>query len=195
VKRIMNHPGPRRLFCTAVWATAVIVWSPTARVRAAPASPATPAAAAYTADQVAALQAMVAAASATSNALAGEEPAAWQKARPALGAAIQGLAAAFGPDGFQGRLKTVVGAWPALEQAANLARARAAYLKVSDNLAQIALETRAADPRLAKVVVYYCMDTADPANARWIQLAAPLTNPFWGSHMDKMVACCAEIKP
>ncbi len=193
--RTANLPGPRRFFLAAVFAMGAVSLAQTERVAAASdrASPAKPAA--YSAAQFAAVQTMVDAASAASGALAGEELTAWEKARTGLGAAIKGLAPAFGADGFNGRLKTLAGAWPALEQAADIAHARAAYLKVSDNLAQIVLETRAADTRLAKVVVYYCMDTADPANARWVQLAAPLANPFWGVHMDKMGPCCAEVKP
>ena len=194
----MSLLNPRRLFLVVGVPTAAVLLVQTERVAAADATPASASPAkpaAYSAAQLAALQAMVDAASAASGALAGEELAAWQKARPGLDAAIKGLTAAFSADGFHGRLKAATGAWPALEQAADIAHARAAYLKVSDSLAQIALETRAADPRLAKVVVYYCMDTADPANARWIQLAAPLANPFWGLHMDKMGPCCAEVKP
>lgn len=192
----MKLPRSRRFFHAAVLATVSTLLVQAERAAPAETSVASPAKpAAYSATQLTALQKMVDAASAASGALAGEELPAWEKIRPGLGAAIKELATAFGADGFHGRLKAVAGAWPALEQATDLARARAAYLKVSDNLAQIALESRTADPRLAKVVVYYCMDTADPANARWIQLAAPLANPFWGAHMDKMGPCCAEVKP
>lgn len=148
--------------------------------------------AAYAAAQYAALQAMINAASAASATLSGDDLAAWQKARPSLGQAIGGLATAFDAGAFHGKIKIVQGTWPGLEQADTLDRARAAYLKVGDNLAQILLEARQADPRLAKAIVYYCTMTADPANARWIQLAPPLTNPFWGVDM---LPCCSEVTP
>ena len=146
----------------------------------------------YPETQFAALQATVNAASAASTALSGNVFADWEKGRPDLGQAITGLNATFGPDGFDNAVKRAADAWPGLETAADLPHARTAYLKVSDNLAQVLLAARKNDPRLDKIVVYYCPMTADPANARWLQSSAPLKNPFWG---PEMADCGSEVKP
>jgi hypothetical protein len=146
----------------------------------------------YPDTQFAALQTMVNAASAASTALSGNVFADWEKARPDLGQAITGLDTTFGSNGFDGAIKRAAAAWPGLEKTADLPHARTAYLKVSDNLAQVLLAARKNDPRLAKVVVFYCPMTDDPVDARWVQTAAPLKNPFWG---PEMVDCGSEVKP
>jgi hypothetical protein len=142
--------------------------------------------------QYTALRGTMDAASNASAALAGEDFSAWQKARPDLGAAIVALGAVFGPDAFNGAVKTALSTWPALEKATDFPHARSAYTRVSDNLAQIALACRKQDPRFAKILVYYCPMTTDPADARWVQNSGALRNPFWGK---EMLDCGGEIKP
>ena len=146
----------------------------------------------YSEKQLAALQAAANAEIAAATALAGEDWAAWEKARAGLFAALTGLNAAFGGADFQGAVKSAVKAWPPLEQAGDLTHARSAFVKVSDAVAQVVWEAKTGDPALGKVVVYYCPMTTEPANGRWVQGAAPLRNPFWGKDM---LDCGAEYKP
>lgn len=146
----------------------------------------------YSRTQYSALETSLTASSDASAALAGEDWPAWVKARPGLGNAVNNLSSAFGPNAFNGTIKGAAEAWPVLEKATDFAHARAAYTRVSDNLAQIALAVRKQDKRFASVLVYYCPMTADPSSARWIQLSGNLHNPFWGKEMPD---CGGEVKP
>ena len=148
--------------------------------------------ASYSEKQLAALEAVTQAECAASAALAGEDWAAWEKARTGLFSALMGLNAAFGGEAFQGAVKGAVNAWAALQQAGDLTHARSAFVKVSDNIAQVVWQAKTGDPALGKVVVYYCPMTIDPANGRWVQSAPPLQNPFWGKDMRD---CGGEYKP
>jgi hypothetical protein len=165
-----------------------------ARLSAAdPASPAPVAtvAPAYSEKQYAALQAAVSAECAASAALAGEDFAAWNHARPNLSKALAGLPENFTNAEFSDAVKQAQLAWPALEKAADFPHARSAFVPVSDAFAQVALAAGQHDARLAKVVIYYCPMTSHPSNGRWVQAAAPLRNPFWGKDM---LDCGAEVK-
>ena len=146
----------------------------------------------YSSKQLAALGAMTEAECGAAAALAGEDWAAWEKARAGFFNALMGLDAAFGGEGFQGAVKGAVSAWAGLQQAGDLTHARSAFVKVSDNIAQVVGQAKAGDPALGKVVVYYCPMTSDPANGRWVQSAGPMQNPFWGKDM---LDCGAEYKP
>jgi Cu(I)/Ag(I) efflux system membrane fusion protein len=147
------------------------------------------ASASYNEKQSAALAAVVAAEIAASTALAGEDWNAWLKAKPAMEAALKECDAA---GAYQAALKRAQQAWPTLAKAADFAHARAAFVKVSDNVAQAVLQARASGALTVKVAVYYCPMTADPANAKWVQGGPPLRNPFWGKEMPD---CGAEVKP
>jgi len=146
----------------------------------------------YSPKQLAALGAVTQAECAASAALAGEDWAAWEKARTGLFNALMGLNAVFSGEAFQGAVKGAVAAWAGLQQAGDMTHARSAFVKVSDNIAQVVWLAKAGDPALGKVVVYYCPMTSEPADGRWVQSAPPLQNPFWGKDMRD---CGAEYKP
>ncbi|MGA2051820.1 MAG: hypothetical protein ABSH19_00770 [Opitutales bacterium] len=145
----------------------------------------------YSEKQLAALQGITQAECAASAALAGEDWGVWVKAKEGLFVALGELQKQFGYGGFQGAIQTAVQGWPDLGKATDLTHARSAYVKVSDALAQVVLQARAGDPDLAKVMIYYCPMTTDPANGKWVQSAAPLRNPFWGKDM---LDCGSEVK-
>lgn len=162
---------------------------PTANVTAPAVS--APPAPAYSEKQYAALQDAVAAECAASAALAGEDWAAWDHARPNLSKALASLPANFSDGQFADAVKQAQLAWPTLEKAADFPHARSAFVPVSDAFAQVAFAAGHNDPRLAQVVIYYCPMTSHPSNGRWVQAAAPLRNPFWGKDM---LDCGAEVK-
>ncbi len=170
-----------------VVAAAVVSWRGLHTGAAGPAAATT-----YSAAQLAALQAAVDAETGASTALAGEDWAAWEKARPGLGQALTGLEAAFGGEGFAGAVKQAQAAWPVLAKAGDFPHARSAFVMVSDEVAQVVWKAKAGDAALGKVVVYYCPMTSEPANGRWVQNGPPLRNPFWGKNM---LDCGAEYKP
>jgi Cu(I)/Ag(I) efflux system membrane fusion protein len=78
--------------------------------------------------------------------------------------------------------------------AADLKSARQAFLPWIDQLAQLAPQLRQTAPELR---VFRCPMTdqlwqGSPATARWVQVSAPLRNPYFGK---VMLECGEEIKP
>ncbi len=79
----------------------------------------------------------------------------------------------------------------------DLAMARKSFQPLGDALAPWGAELRAADPAFAAVKIYRCPMTADsfpgaPAKAAWMQLSAPIRNPYFGPEMPE---CGEEVKP
>ena len=84
-----------------------------------------------------------------------------------------------------------------LPAAPDLAMARKAFQPLGDALAAWIAQMRTRDPAFAAVKIYRCPMTADsfpgaPAKAAWMQLSAPIRNPYFGSEMPE---CGDEVKP
>ena len=84
-----------------------------------------------------------------------------------------------------------------LRAAPDLPMARKSFQPLGDALAQWAAQLRASDPAFAGVKIYRCPMTADafpgaPAKAAWVQLSAPIRNPYFGPEMPE---CGDEVKP
>ena len=84
-----------------------------------------------------------------------------------------------------------------LQAAPDLPMARKAFQPLGDTLGEWAGQLRRSDPAFADVKVYRCPMTADsfpgaPAKAAWMQLSAPIRNPYFGREMPE---CGDEVKP
>ena len=84
-----------------------------------------------------------------------------------------------------------------LRTAPDLPMARKSFQPLGDALAGWAAQLRASDPAFASVRIYRCPMTADafpgaPAKAAWVQLSAPIRNPYFGAEMPD---CGDEVKP
>ncbi len=81
--------------------------------------------------------------------------------------------------------------------AADLITARAAFHPFSDAVVALTKALRRGDVSFASLKVYRCPMTKDafpgaPSRAEWMQLNAPVRNPFFGA---EMLDCGAEVKP
>ena len=84
-----------------------------------------------------------------------------------------------------------------LRTAPDLPMARKSFQPLGDALAAWAAQLRTSDPAFAGVKIYRCPMTADafpgaPAKAAWVQLSAPIRNPYFGAEMPD---CGDEVKP
>ncbi len=84
-----------------------------------------------------------------------------------------------------------------LREAPDLPMARKAFQPLGDALVPWVAQLRARDPAFATVKIYRCPMTADsfpgaPAKAAWMQLSAPIRNPYFGR---EMLECGGEVKP
>ena len=84
-----------------------------------------------------------------------------------------------------------------LRSAPDLQMARKQFRPLGDALAEWAAQLRRSDPAFANVKIYRCPMTADsfpgaPAKAAWMQLSAPIRNPYFGREMPE---CGDEVKP
>ena len=84
-----------------------------------------------------------------------------------------------------------------LRSAPDLPMARKIFQPLGDALAGWAAQLRASDPAFGGLKIYRCPMTADsfpgaPAKAAWMQLSAPIRNPYFGREMPE---CGDEVKP
>ena len=84
-----------------------------------------------------------------------------------------------------------------LRSAPDLPMARKEFQPLGDALADWAAQLRASDPSFTGLKIYRCPMTADsfpgaPAKAAWMQLSAPIRNPYFGREMPE---CGDEVKP
>ena len=84
-----------------------------------------------------------------------------------------------------------------LRSAPDLPMARKSFQPLGDALAVWAARLRVSDPAFAGLKIYRCPMTADsfpgaPAKAAWMQLSAPIRNPYFGREMPE---CGDEVKP
>lgn len=107
------------------------------------------------------------------------------------------LEAAFAKAGGWEALAAPVAKASAIKPAATLPLARQAYHPLSEALAALVGQLRKQDPAFAGLKIYRCPMTADafpgaPAKSNWVQLVAPIRNPYMGR---EMLDCGQEVKP
>lgn len=95
------------------------------------------------------------------------------------------------------RLLPSSGAAQAVATAPDLRSARQAYHPFSLTLVELALQLRTVQPEFSHLRVYQCPMTQDafdnaPRRSRWMQLAPPLRNPWYGA---EMLDCGTEVRP
>jgi Cu(I)/Ag(I) efflux system membrane fusion protein len=135
---------------------------------------------------------LLASAAALSEALASDDLAAHSKLTEAFRAKAEAVSASFGESAR--RLREVVIPGPA----ADLLSARKQFYPVGVAVAELARQWRQRDPAFAEVKVFECpmaksvVPSAETNQGRWVQVAGPLRNPFFGS---EMIDCGKEIKP
>ncbi|MBX3748289.1 MAG: efflux RND transporter periplasmic adaptor subunit [Verrucomicrobiae bacterium] len=146
-------------------------------------------------DLLPALQAFLAQADLLRAALAADDLAAFNDARPALAATAVPLRErlpAAGP--WQPWIEPALS--PAnLPPAPSLRDARGAYFPLSQALVALAKSLRDAEPGFASLRIYRCPMTSDafadaPRRTEWLQLAPPLRNPWFGA---EMLECGVEV--
>lgn len=81
--------------------------------------------------------------------------------------------------------------------APDIATARKLFQPLGDALVPLGGKLRAVDSAFASLKMYRCPMTADafpgaPAKAAWMQLSAPIRNPYFGAEMPE---CGEEVKP
>jgi Cu(I)/Ag(I) efflux system membrane fusion protein len=141
--------------------------------------------------QRAAADKLFAAAAVVGEALASDDLAAHNQHIPALHEAAMSLSAELGADGQ--RLGAVAHVGPTTD----LTAARKQFYPLSMVVADLALRTRSADKK-GEVKVFECpmaksaVPSAETNQGRWVQLQAPLRNPFFGA---EMLECGTEVKP
>lgn len=84
-----------------------------------------------------------------------------------------------------------------LEAAADLKAARKAFHALNEPVVALAKLARRSEARFRDVKVFRCPMTKDaflgaPRTAEWLQLAAPIRNPWFGA---EMLDCGSEVKP
>jgi Cu(I)/Ag(I) efflux system membrane fusion protein len=94
---------------------------------------------------------------------------------------------------FAGKLNTSGHLSPALD----LPAARRAFLAVSDATTELALALRRVEPPFAGLKIFQCPMTGRafpgaPKTGRWMQLEAPVRNPYFGA---EMIDCGTEVAP
>jgi Cu(I)/Ag(I) efflux system membrane fusion protein len=138
-------------------------------------------------------QALLQAASAVADALASDDLAAHNSRIDALATAALAAAQELGEPGQRLRAVARVGA------AKTIAEARRQFYPLSMAVAGLALQWEKQLPEIAgHVKVFECpmaksaVPSAETNQGRWVQLGAPLRNPYFGS---EMLDCGKEIKP
>ena len=135
---------------------------------------------------------LVAAEAALSEALASDDLAAHNKSREDLREKADAVSASFGESAR--RLREAV----KLSPARDLISARKEFYPLGVAVAELAARWRQRDPAFADVKIFECpmaksvVPSAETNQGRWVQLAGPLRNPFFGS---EMIDCGKEIKP
>lgn len=147
--------------------------------------------------QVEALQQYLAAADRLREALAADDHPKTVDSANRLEAALAGLTSALPPDHPWSRLLPTTGLAQTVATAPDLRRARQAYHPFSVTLVDLALQLRTVQPEFSQLRVYQCPMTQDafddaPRRSRWMQLAPPLRNPWYGA---EMLDCGTEVRP
>jgi Cu(I)/Ag(I) efflux system membrane fusion protein len=129
-------------------------------------------------------------------ALAADKLDEFNRAAPQLHAASPALVQAFGPAAGWGALTARVEAVAHLPRAADLVGARKSFSALSLASVEWAKHLRAHEPGFAALKIFMCPMTEDafpgaPKKGTWLQLAAPLRNPYYGA---EMLECGQEVK-
>lgn len=162
----------------------------------APASPPPPLAALSPA-QVQALQPFLETVDAARAALAADDLAGFSAAAERLHPLAASLGQAFTGDGGWPPLVQPVIARAHLERAEDLRAARRLFHPLSLAIVDLADRLRSTQTEFAGLKIYQCPMTSEafdgaPPRARWMQLGAPLKNPWFGA---SMLDCGSEIRP
>ena len=142
--------------------------------------------------QQGAAEAFFAAESAVSEVLASEKFTEWTQAAAKLRDSADALGREFG---VIVEPITKAAQFPA---AADLQAARTSFYPLGDAVADFAVHLRAMHPAFAKLLVFECgmakdaVPSAPREEGHWVQLAAPIRNPYFG---PKMLNCGSELKP
>jgi Cu(I)/Ag(I) efflux system membrane fusion protein len=135
---------------------------------------------------------LVAAEAALSEALASDDLAAHNKSREDLREKAEAVSASFGESAR--RLREAVKLGPVRD----LISARKEFYPLGVAVAELAAQWRQRDPAFGGVKIFECpmaksvVPSAETNQGRWVQLAGPLRNPFFGA---EMIDCGKEIKP
>jgi len=148
--------------------------------------------AALTDAQRAAADKLFTSAAAVGAALASDDLAAHNQQIAALHEAAMAFGTALGADGQR------LGAVARVGPAGDLTAARKQFYPLSMVVAELALRTRLPADQGGAVKVFECpmaksaVPSAETNQGRWVQLRAPLRNPFFGA---EMLECGTEVKP
>ena len=150
----------------------------------------------FTEAQQKSVQAFLAAASAVSEALAADKLADFNREAARLHAAMPALLDVFDQAPAWQPLVEKIEANSHLEQAADLAAARKAFLPFSFAATEFAARLRR-QPEFRALKIYQCpmVNRAIPGAPKvgqWLQLQGPLRNPYFG---DEMLDCGEEVRP
>ena len=132
------------------------------------------------------------AASSLSASLASDNVNAFNEQTEKLQPALTNLDSAF-PDGhpWKADIKKVTRA-SHLEKAKTLADARTSFIPFTKAAAEFAKTARSQQKAFASIKIYECPMAPKPGETtQWVQLKAPLRNPFYGS---EMLECGNEVK-
>ena len=129
------------------------------------------------------------------SALSGDDVKKFNDAVPRLHTVLPAFQKALAGSGLQATADKINGVGH-LAPAKDLTGARKSFQPLSELAAGLMLELKA-DPEWTSTKVYQCPMTAKsfpgaPKTARWIQLQAPIRNPYFGA---EMIDCGAEVKP
>jgi Cu(I)/Ag(I) efflux system membrane fusion protein len=152
---------------------------------------------ALTSEQQSASRELLALADDLGGRLAADDLAGFNERAENAGHAAQALNAAFANASDWKTLVAKIEASSDLKSAPDLAMARKTYHPLSEAAVAWVAQLRKHDPAFTGVKIYRCPMTADafpgaPAKAAWMQLAAPLHNPYFGPQMPD---CGDEVKP
>lgn len=159
-------------------------------------APAAPEFALLTEAQRGAVNRLFAVVDAVGLALAADDLAKFNATTPQLHGAVPALVAALHDAGGWAALAAELDRVGHLSTAPDLKAARKAFTPLSTATVELAKRLRAADPAFADVKIFMCPMTEDaypgaPKRGSWLQLAAPLRNPYFGA---EMLDCGTEVK-